>query len=115
MLAHVQAQGGDAVDERLAADKADIGIVFCVPCQMFAMAEADFHPDLLDGRGEKRRGVHRRIACGQCNRRGRQDAVESILLLRAQFLAFAPSVELAFLGGRGGLGHDRGVSGGLSV
>ena len=44
-------QAGDAVDEDLAADQADVGGAAPPgPGQMFAAAEADLEPDLPDRR-----------------------------------------------------------------
>ncbi len=46
-------QLGDAVDEGLGADRAGIGMGPRQRMQMFAGAEADLEPDLVDGRREK--------------------------------------------------------------
>ena len=56
-------KGAEAVDERLAADKADIFMRLGLQEQMLAGAEADLEPDIVDGRWEKLgQGGRRRIA-----------------------------------------------------
>ena len=51
---------GDAVDERLAADQADLGIGRACAAEMLAAAEADLEPDRDAGAGEQRA----RVDCG---------------------------------------------------
>ena len=46
-------RAAEAIDERLAADKADIFMRLGLPEQMLARAEADLEPDIVDGRSEK--------------------------------------------------------------
>ena len=54
---------GDAVDERLAADEADVGMGERLGDEMLAAAEADFEPQLA------RREVEQRRAGGEPRRR----------------------------------------------
>ncbi len=55
-------QGPHAVDERLAADEADVLMLLRLPQQMLAGAEADLEPDLADRNREEIRQFARRRA-----------------------------------------------------
>src|SRR5262249_11720951 len=51
---------GEAVDERLSANKADVAPRHGLSDQMFAAAETDLQPDLARREGEQRRAIARR-------------------------------------------------------
>ena len=50
-------QFGDAIDERLAAEKAASGMAQGVGGEAFAPAEADFKPQIVGAMGNKPKGV----------------------------------------------------------
>ena len=69
-------QGGDAVDEHLAADQADGWVRRGLGGQMLAAAEADLEPDLVDGAGEKGFGVEHRAVDGRHDGQARQQRID---------------------------------------
>ena len=89
----------DAVEKRLAADDADIGIGFRLLNEMFAGAEPDFEPDLARRRSAKARAPRPAL---RRDREQRQRFGEQTLLARAKRLAAAASIE-----GASGAGPSR--------
>ena len=85
-------QRGDAVDERLAADEADVGIVLGLMRQMLARAEPDFQPD----RARRERKQARRIdGPRRFQRQARlgQSRLDQALAVRAQLAPLATAVK----------------------
>ena len=75
-------QSADAIDERLATDKADIFMVLGLPEQMLAGAEADLEPNVVDGRREQLGQGGRRRAL-EVEAETRQQLADQPLLPRA--------------------------------
>ena len=60
---------GHAVDERLDPDEADTRVHLRLADQVFAAAEADLEPHLVDGRGKQRAQIFRRNREIECDLR----------------------------------------------
>src|SRR5687767_11530232 len=87
--------GGDAVEERLAADEAMVGQQVGAKSEMLARAEADLQMQWPLVAEQARR---RDLALGR-HRQRRQQPVDQLLLALAQLVAARPAVE-AVEGGR---------------
>jgi hypothetical protein len=88
-----------AVDERLAADQAELGMAGGLPGQVLAAAEADLEPPAGARRREQPGKIERR-GRGQADRQAGQDLVEQSLLGGAQRPAAAPAVDAVAEGAR---------------
>ena len=83
-----------AVDVGLAADEAGLRKRLRFGDQMFAAAESDFEPDIVDGRLEQLSEIGR-ARRGDVERELRQQMLDQIGLVRAELVALAPSEERA--------------------
>ena len=90
-------QAAHAIDERLAADKADMGVVLRLPDQMLARAEADLKPHLTDR--------DREDSC-QARGRGPIDSEAQLRQQHGQELLFPPSQGAGFAPA---IGPDRSI------
>ena len=103
LLVDRRQQLGDAVDERLAADEADIGILARLRDQMLAAAEADLEPDFARRKCEQglARGERRDI-----HFEPRQQLRDEARVMGAQRLAPAAAINSAapVRAGLGGVG-----------
>lgn len=93
-----QAQYGcNAVDEWLATDKSDIRVSLGLSGKMFAAAEPDFEPKILNRAGKQGLHVHGLIIGRQLQPKARQEIVDQGLAAGTQFVPPPPAVEPRFV------------------
>lgn len=97
-------QFDDAIDERLTADKANIGMADREGREMLPTTEADFKPHLPACSAEERARIKRFPTRGQRDRNCWQELVEQTLLSGPQPFSLAPAIKTQ----RGGITHLRG-------
>ena len=85
---------GHAVDVGLAADEAGVRKGLRLGDQMFAAAESDFEPDVVDLAIEQL-GERRRRAPGDVERQMRQQVIDQVGLVDAELVALAAAEERA--------------------
>ena len=105
---------GDAVEKRLGAEEADVGMKLRLPCQMLAAAETDLQPHFARARRKQRCRIER--ACRRLRYRdGRQQRLHTPGLRLRQGLAGRAAIE-AVCGMTGRVGvhaapkHPRGAN-----
>ena len=84
-------QARHAVDERLAADDPDSGMLRRLPGKMLAGAKADFEPAGGHGAGKKRGRIEFRAAGGQWHRQDRQQPVQQRPTTSTKLAAMPPA------------------------
>jgi hypothetical protein len=84
----------DAIYKRFCADQPDTSMMFGLPREMLACAETDFEPDIFDSAREVRARISAPL---QSQLQLRKQSLQQLLLMRGEFGAFAPAVELAAL------------------
>jgi hypothetical protein len=91
-------QPGNAIDKRLAADKADVGVRLRLPGEMFAGAKANFEPQPVRGFREtgvrrKRRRLESTLTIGDQNFDFRQQRIDQRLAIGPKRPPKPPTVQ----------------------
>jgi hypothetical protein len=84
-------QACHAVDERLAADEANMLVILGLPQQVLAGTEADFEPDLLDRSREQLREMPGCLFL-EVEPKAREEIPQQVLLAGTQRPALAPAI-----------------------